>query len=131
VADMYFKVLLFMKRRPGMSMAEFMDYYENSHSKLGEKYSQGVVRYIRRYLEPQRSGETGCTDELAYDVVTELWFKDEAIYRGLVQYLSTSVMPDDVVTDEAKLFDRSSIRFATIIERESTPEALGLTVAPG
>ena len=39
-----YKVLLFLKRRPGMSVEAFRDYYENVHSKIGEKYSQGLLR---------------------------------------------------------------------------------------
>jgi EthD domain len=42
-----YKVLLFLKRRPGMSVEAFRDYYENTHSKLGEKYSRRLLRYIR------------------------------------------------------------------------------------
>jgi uncharacterized protein (TIGR02118 family) len=111
-----YKILLFMKRRPGMSVADFRDYYENRHAPLCSKYSQGISRYVRRYLDPQPNPETGETGELPYDVITELWFEDEATFRGTVQYLSTSIMPDEVVEDEKQLFDRPKLRMATIIE---------------
>ena len=114
-----FKILLFLKRRPGMSVQDFRDYYENVHSKLGEKYSNGVSRYIRRFLDPQPNAETGTNDELPYDVITELWFDNEATYRSTVQYLATSIMPDDVVEDEKNLFDRTKSRMATVVECES------------
>jgi hypothetical protein len=121
VAETNYKILLFMKRRPGMTLESFRDYYENHHVPLCEKYtSSGVSRYLRRFLTPHPNPETGATDELQFDVVTELWFKDEAVFRGTVQYLATSIMPDEVVEDEARLFDRTKTRMATVIEFEST-----------
>ena len=102
-----YKILLFMKRRPGMSMEAFEDYYENHHVPLCMKYSAGVTRYMRRFLTPHPNPETGEAGELPYDVITELWFEDEATFRGTVQYLSTSIMPDEVVEDESPDHRRS------------------------
>jgi hypothetical protein len=48
-----YKILLFMKRRPGMTMADFMDYYENYHVPLALKSASGLAGYTRRYLTPQ------------------------------------------------------------------------------
>jgi hypothetical protein len=108
-----------MKRRPGMSLDAFQDYYENHHVPLALKYSSGISRYFRRYLTPHPNPETSAADELQFDVITELWFDDEATFRGTVKYLSTSIMPDDIVADEKRLFDRATMRIATIVERES------------
>jgi uncharacterized protein (TIGR02118 family) len=120
MAKDYYKILLFMKRRPGMSFEAFQDYYENHHVPLCEKYTSGVSRYLRRFLTPHANPETGASDELQFDVITELWFDDEAVFRGTVEYLATSVMPGEVVEDEKRLFDRAKTRMATIVEREST-----------
>jgi hypothetical protein len=116
---MTFKILMFLKRRPGMSVEAFRDYYENHHAILCEKYTTGVQRYVRRFLDPLPDASTGITQELPFDVVTELWFEDEAVFRATVTYLSTSVMPEDVVEDEKKLFDRAKSRIATVVECES------------
>lgn len=115
----YYKILLFMKRRPGMTMAAFQDYYENHHVPLAMKYSSGISRYMRRFLTPHPNPETGASDELQFDVITELWFEDEATFRGTVKYLATSVMPDEIVTDEKNLFDRKTMRMATVVECET------------
>jgi EthD domain len=114
-----YKILLFMKRRPGMTFEAFQDYYENHHAPLCEKYASGISRYLRRFLTPHRNPETGATEELPFDVITELWFEDEAVFRGTVEYLATSIMPDEVVADEKQLFDRSRTRMATVVEHES------------
>ena len=119
-----YKILLLMKRRPGMSVEAFRDYYENRHVPLAMKYGGQVKlsRYVRRYLEPQMHAESGTNEELPYDVITELWFDDEAMWRGTVQYLSTTVMPDAVVEDEKNLFDRPTMRIATVVECEGVPD---------
>lgn len=120
MAKNYYKILLFMKRRPGMTLEAFQDYYENHHVPLCLKYTSGVSRYLRRFLTPQPNPETGATQELQFDVITELWFEDEAVFRGTVQYLATSIMPDEIVEDEKRLFDRPLMRMATVVECEST-----------
>jgi hypothetical protein len=115
----HYKILLFMKRRPGMTFEAFQDYYENHHAPLCAKYTSGISRYQRRFLTSHPNPETGVTDELPFDVITELWFEDEALFRGTVKYLATSIMPDEVVEDEKRLFDRSKTRMATAVEHES------------
>jgi hypothetical protein len=120
MANTHYKILLFMKRRPGMSFEAFRDYYENNHVPLCEKYaSAGVKRYLRRFLTPHPNPDTGASEELQFDVITELWFEDAAIFRGTVEYLSTSIMPAEVVEDEKQLFDRTKTRMATVVECES------------
>ena len=113
------RILLFMKRRPGMSMEAFEDYYENHHIPLCSKYMAGIAGYRRNYLVPQRHAESGTNDELPYDVITELIFDDRATFDATVEYLVNSVMPDDVVEDEKNLFDRPTMRMATVVERET------------
>jgi hypothetical protein len=119
MADSKYKILIFLKRRSGMNVEAFRDYYENHHAPLCAKYISGVSRYIRRFVEPHPNPETGATEELQFDVITELWFDDEAVFRGTVRYLSTSAMPDEVVEDEKRLFDRARTRMATVVEHES------------
>ena len=114
-----YKIMLFMKRRPGMSIEAFRDYYENSHAPLCAKNISGVSRYVRRYIDPRPHPETGPVDELPFDVITELWFEDEAVFHATLNYITTTTMPDNIVEDERNLFDRTSFRIATVVERES------------
>ena len=55
----------------------------------------------------------------APDVITELWFDNEETYRGTLAYITTSLMPDEIIEDEKNLFDRTAFRIATVVERES------------
>lgn len=121
----FYKILLFMKRKPGTSMEQFRDYYENNHVPLCRPYMQGVARYFRRYVTPQPHAESGTNEELPYDVVSELWFDNEETYQATLGYITTTVMPDEVVQDELKFFHRPTMRIATVVECE-TPMGEGV-----
>ncbi len=113
------KILIFMKRRPGLSMAEFRDYYENHHVPLCMKYNKGLVRYLRRYIEHPVNRETGAVEELDYDVVTELWFPDRAALEIVLKFAAKGILPADVIADEEKLFDRPKARFVAVNDCET------------
>jgi uncharacterized protein (TIGR02118 family) len=103
------KLLIFARRREGMSREDFRDYYENHHVPLALKYSAGLKHYVRRYLEP-----TPGIPEPDYDVVTELWFEKRAIVDAVLSTMASDAMPADVIADEHNLFDRSSFRFYAV-----------------
>jgi hypothetical protein len=114
-----FKLLIFLKRRPGMSLEAFRDYYENVHARLGEKYAAGLRRYVRRYVEPLPHAATGAPAEMSFDVITELWFDDRAVFEKVAQFAPRGELPAEVLADEERLFDRSKTRYATVIELDS------------
>ena len=124
----YWKILLLMKRKPGISMEEFRDYYENNHVPLCAPYMAGIARYFRRYLQPQPHAESGTCEELPYDVISEMWFDNEETFKGTLAYITTTVMPDEVVQDELKFFHRPTMRIATVVECETTMSAEGKPV---
>ncbi|MGW0180603.1 EthD domain-containing protein [Nocardia sp. NPDC003345] len=109
-----YKVLLFLKRKPGMSVEAFREYYENTHSKLGEKHAHGLVRYLRRYLDPV-GGE-----ELPFDVITELWLRDRSTAEAVAAHTARNQPPPEILADEEQLFDRTKLRVAITVEYEST-----------
>jgi hypothetical protein len=116
---MVYKIFLLMKRKPGMSVKAFREYYEAKHVKLAMEHSSRDFRYIRHYLDPQPNAESGRNDELPYDVITELSYEDEGAYKRTLNYITTNVMPDDVVADEMNLFDRPTMRIATVVDCET------------
>jgi uncharacterized protein (TIGR02118 family) len=108
------KVLLFMKRREGLSFNAFRAYYEIRHVPLCMTYMGDAKRYVRRYIE-RRKGEP----EPEFDVITELWFEDRKLVDGLLKTLRNDAMPADVIADEEKLFDRSKTRAFVVAEAET------------
>lgn len=118
-----YKVLLFLKRRPGMSVEDFRSYYETTHVKLCEKYAVGALRYVRRYLDPV-GGE-----EMPFDVITEIWLEDRAVFEAVCEMTAKNAPPPEVVADEERLFDRTRSRTATVVECESDMDAVARACA--
>jgi hypothetical protein len=119
MASEVFKILLFLKRRPGMSVEAFREYYEGIHVKLCEKYAVGAQRYFRRFLQPAPNPDTGVVEELAFDVITEIWLTNRSMFEKVVELTARNVPPPEILLDEERLFDRAKTRCATVIEFES------------
>lgn len=112
-----FKLVILAKRKPGMSMQAFQDYYETRHAVLA--ISQSAVplrRYVRNYLTPLQANV-----EAPFDCVTEVWFENEADFQCAMESLAKDPQKAAVIArDEENLFDRSTISFFTAVERETT-----------
>jgi hypothetical protein len=112
-----FKVLAIVKRRPGMTMEEFIAHYESTHSKISEPYLRGnAVKYIRRYLRPMPHPLTGEVNESEYDAIMELWFEDRDHWNSAKAAFAAPGVVDLVNEDEKRLFDRDRTCMFTIEE---------------
>ena len=73
-----FKQVCFLRKREDMTMAEFMDYYENQHSQLANRIGKpgipNAARYVRRYLTPVKNPVTGEIHDAGYDCIMEIWW---------------------------------------------------------
>jgi hypothetical protein len=115
-----FKVIGFLKRRPGMSIEEFRSYYETYHRVIGEKYLSGAaVKYMRRYLDAFPDPITGEPSETPYDVIMEIWYPDRETFEVTNARLMEPEIAAEIVEDEEKVFDRSKNCFFSADERES------------
>ncbi len=114
-----FKVMVLIKRKPGMSIEDFIAYYETTHAPLGISKVPNMKRYVRHFLRPYGNDVYSADDEAPYDVLTELWFDDEADFEQGMAYLTDPDTAAIIAADEEKLFDRSSIRFTVMEDHES------------
>jgi len=105
-----------LKRREGMSKADFVAYYETHHRRIGERVLAGwATRYVRRFLFPS-DGEDQLCDA---DVVMEIDFPDAATRDACFAAMVDPAIAAEIAEDEARLFDRSRIRTFTVEERVS------------
>ena len=115
-----FKMVMMMKRRPGMTKDEFIDYYETTHAKLGVKYmSKFATKYIRRFLHTFPDPVTGQLIEGDYDVLMELWYPDRATFDAAMASIQQSSAAAEIAEDEEKVFDRPKHRIYFVEEHES------------
>ena len=124
-----YKMLLFLKRRPGMSVEDFRAYYESTHVKLCEKYAVGAQKYVRRFIDPVANPATGQIEEMEFDVITEIWITDRKAFETLLEFTAKGVVPPEIIEDEKKLFDRARSRAASVVEHESDLDQVRRDVA--
>ena len=108
-----------MKRRAGMSIPEFREYYETKHRLLGEKYLKGyATRYFRRFTNPtmDRDGELRDPE---YDVFLEVWYPDQETFEACGKALSAPEAVKEIYEDEEKIFDLNFMRSYIVEEYES------------
>ena len=86
-----FKAVVLLKRKAGMTFEDFVNYYESTHAKLGERVVPTAERYIRRYLTPYPTPEPEQGQEPDYDAITEIWFKDRATFEAAMSSLDDPV----------------------------------------
>lgn len=113
------KQLCLLKRRPGMSLEEFRDYYETRHSLLGPKYMPKALRYFRRYVIPEPNPVTGRVVELDFDVITEIWWQSREDFESTMKELGDPTINAIFREDERQLFASHDNAVFTVEEIET------------
>jgi hypothetical protein len=115
-------VITLLKRREGMSKADFIAYYEARHRLIGEQVLGGyATRYVRRFLHPMDGADQPCDA----DVVMEIDFPDAATRDACFAALGDAETMAMIAEDEARLFERSRIRTFSVEERASVMPEVG------
>jgi hypothetical protein len=120
-ADSMFKVMMLLKREPGLSLQEFIERYERGHVPFVEQYATRIKHYSRHYLHPASHVVHG--DEVLepeYDVITELWYDDREGFEE--QQESLRGRPEaiaSVIADEETIFDRTKSRTVFVEDHAS------------
>lgn len=114
-----FKVMILMKRRQGMSMDEFIDYYETNHAKLGLKFAPNMTHYSRHYLRPIPDVLEGAVNEPAYDVITEVHFASREAFEENGRIMQAPEALAALIADEENLFDRPAKSRVIVESHES------------
>lgn len=120
------QLVTLLKRRPGMSKADFRAHYENNHRLIGEKVLGGyATHYVRRHLEPVDGA-----DDQDVDVVLEIRFPDQATMDACFAAMAAPEVMEEIVADEERLFDRASMRSYRVEECESALPPVTTRAAP-
>lgn len=125
------KVIVMIKRKPGMSLEDFREHYERSHVALAHKYLGHLFTdYRRNYAVPDGPGAAeGAPNpgqaEAGFDVVTELWLRDEAAWLEFREILADPEIGPIFREDETRFMDQSQLTVFAVDEVRSPAHVLG------
>ena len=113
------KIVILLKRKPGMSRADFIRHYETVHAVLAVKLVPGMIDYRRNFLDPDKTVFGVSNAHPGFDCITEMLFPDMATYERAFAEFSKQDVIDAIIQDEEKLFDRTTIRSYMVDEHVS------------
>lgn len=131
-----FKILWLMKRKPGTSMQDLIDYYEGTHAVLGTEFWKRTKlapkKYMRRYLHPAQAVLTPAAEpgaepgaEAPYDVATEMWFDRREDFDMFMAAGTTQAAMKLFIDDELRFLDRETTVTFILEEHETDLSAIG------
>lgn len=118
------KQICFFRKRADMTMEEFLDYYENQHSQLARKSGAkpaipNAVRYVRRYLVPEKNPVTGEVHDPGYDCIMEIWWNSREDFERSQAIISDPARLPITMADEKNLFASHANPVCTCVEYDS------------
>jgi hypothetical protein len=118
------KQICFFRKRPDMTMEAFLDYYENQHSQLSKRKGRApampnAVRYVRRYIVPEKNPVTGAVIDPGYDCLMEIWWKTREDFENSQRIIASPDRLPMVREDEKNLFASHDNPVCTVVEYDS------------
>ncbi|HKT72182.1 MAG TPA: EthD domain-containing protein [Steroidobacteraceae bacterium] len=112
------RLMVLLKRKPGMTQEAFRRHYEDVHAALGTQFFGGLMVAFRRYypteLKPFPSdwGSLASTapDPGAFDAITVYSFRDEAARREYLRRMNDPAIASVLMRDEERFLDRAACR---------------------
>ena len=121
-----FKCIALLKRRPGLSKEQFIDYYENHHSVLIRSLFPEILEYRRNYVDLNGLFQFEGSSPIDFNSVTEMWFQDRATYDRFIEKNRDPETARRIMEDELNVFDRSATRMFVVDENRSNIDAQNL-----
>ena len=113
-----YKVLWLLRRKPGISHAQFREHYENSHAMLAHEYIGHLMLDYKRNYKTETWGGGVPTEsgggafgpvDWDYDCVTEWVMPDEAAFDQINRIFADPVIGKIFHDDEENFLDRGSV----------------------
>ncbi len=100
-----------LRRKPGMSLAQFQQYWRENHGPLVAKHATtlNILRYVQVHTleDPTNDALAGArgTMEKPYDGVAELWWTNRDALTANMGTTAGQAAAQELVEDEAKFID--------------------------
>jgi hypothetical protein len=112
-----FKVVALIKKKPGLTRAEFIDYYEANHAPLARKCFPQIVQYRRNFIDLNDAIIMPGMPEPDFDSITEIWYRDREAYDEMLSTHFMAGVQDVIETDERNFLDQSMTRMLRVDQR--------------
>jgi hypothetical protein len=124
---LHVKIIVLIRRKPGLSKAAFRNHYEAVHADLALRYIRPFLTDYRRsyptsafsYLDTVERSAAGAAPQFDYDCVTEMWFETRTRMEEMFALLSTDTVRRAIAEDEARFIDPQSVVVITCEESRS------------
>ena len=108
------KILWMLKRKPGITPAQFREHYERSHAAIARKHVGHLLLSYTRNYQTEAWGGTA-TDPAGfrlrpfdYDCITELVVADEAAFEEMGRIFGAPAASAELIADEHQFLDRDA-----------------------
>ncbi len=125
-----YKVMWLLKRKQGITLDQFRDHYENSHSILGQKYlGHLLIHYKRNYKTEVWGGDVPTAEsggggafgprEWEYDCIAEWGMRSEEDFNEIMRIFADPVIGQIFYADEEHFLDRASVTLVKVDCRDT------------
>jgi hypothetical protein len=114
------RVFSFVSKRHDITVAEFIDHYENHHVPLILSLAPAPLIYKRHYVSRQDDPDLGHFD-LDFDAIVEQHFTDRAAFTAWITAVTTGPAGERVAADEARFLERARTRACVVPQPETGP----------
>lgn len=112
------KMVIFIRKKKGMSREDFIQHYETSHAVIGKRLLGHLwTKYVRNYpvsLMEYQPEENSVDD--SYDAITEIWFKDASGVDEMARIINIPENNKMILEDEEKFQERIHTRLLMVEE---------------
>ena len=115
-----FKIIAFLKRREGISLAEMKAHYEERHLPLALSTFPQIIRHSRNYVDHGSARFGPDAEHVGYDVISEIWFEDRAGFEAMAAVLADQEASAALHEDEQRFLDTARCGMM-IVEERSDP----------
>lgn len=114
-----FKIIWLFKRKEGISLEQFRDHYESSHSELGKKYLGHLIsRYVRNYVQPADPARPS-KHPFTYDCITEWTMNSAEAFDEALRIFKDPVIGAIFREDEKHFLQPESITLVLVDPRDT------------
>ena len=107
-----FKVMMLVRRKPGLTHEEFRRHYESIHVPLALGTIPQIRGYVRNYIRPEQDFVRPGDDQQnsGYDCITEFWYEDKAAWEEVKKRYREGDLAAIMEADEVQFMDREQMK---------------------